>query len=148
MQHAPRMIGRSHIVKLLALVIMLVCLASCRVHQQLPTDTHFHNRDSVRTAYVYDSVYIERERKIYIKGDTVFVKDSTAAKQTSRQVIHDSVYIHTVDTIYQPQPIKQEPQALSNGTLFLRNSGIALWVILSLLLLAVVLGIIIKFARR
>ena len=55
--------------------------------------------------------------------------------------IHDSVYINQTDTIYQTVTVVQPVNT------FLKNSGIALWVIITLAVLAIVAGLFIKFAK-
>ena len=54
---------------------------------------------------------------------------------------HDSIYINNTDTIYQQVVVEKK------GSAFLRNSGIALWVLIGLLVVAVIIGIILKFAK-
>ena len=125
--------------------ILIVCFASCKVHYQLPISSSDNRRDSERTEYIHDSIYIDRVRMIYIGGDTVYILDSVNTVRTQKQTIHDSIYINLTDTIY--QPTEANTATLSRGTVFLRNSGIALWVILSILFLCVAVGLIFKFAK-
>lgn len=127
-------------------IAIIVCLASCRVHYQLPISSSDNRRDSERTEYIHDSIYIDRVRMIYIGGDTVYIRDSVNTIRTQKQTIHDSIYINLTDTIYQPTEASNS-NTLSRGTVFLRNSGIALWVILSILFLCVAVGLIFKFAK-
>lgn len=124
---------------------MIVCFASCKVHYQLPISSTDNQRNSERTEYIHDSIYIDRVRMIYIGGDTVYIRDSVNTVRTQKQTIHDSIYINLTDTIY--QPTEANTDTLSKGTVFLRNSGIALWVILSILFLCVAVGLIFKFAK-
>ena len=124
---------------------LIVCFASCKVHYQLPISSSDNRRDSERIEYVHDSIYIDRVRMIYIGGDTVYIRDSVNTVRTQKQTIHDSIYINLTDTIYQPTETKTA--TMSKGTVFLRNSGIALYVILSILFLSVVVGLIFKFAK-
>ena len=129
-------------------VFLLLCLASCGVQQQLPTNTCQQQRDSVRTEYVHDSVYVERERLIRVQGDTVYMRDTVTVTRTQKVRVHDSIYIHVADTIYQiPTTAPADKQSECDNP-FIHRSGVALWVILSLLLLSVIIGIIIRFARR
>ena len=63
-----------------------------------------------------------------------------------------SIHIYHTDTIHKVYPPDNHPTStrettLSKGTIFLRNSGIALWVILSILFVAIIIGITLKFAK-
>lgn len=132
--------------------ILIVCFASCRAYYQLPPNSSAQQRDSVRTEYVHDSIYIERVRNTYSKGDTVYIHDSIFVANTSKEVKHDSIHIHhtdTIHTLYPPDihPTSTRETPLSKGTIFLRNSGIALWVFLTILFLSLIAGVIIKFAK-
>ena len=126
-------------------LVLLLCLAGCRVQQQLPPNRNTLQRDSVRTQYVHDSVYVERERIIRTSGDTVYLHDTVTVTRTQRMLVHDSIRVHLTDTIYQYPPATQQDTCDSP---FLHKSGIALWVILSLLIVAVIIGIVLHFVRR
>ena len=132
--------------------ILIVCFSSCRAYYQLPPNSSAMQRDSVRTEYVHDSIYIERTKNIYTKGDTVYIHDSIFVANTSKEVRRDSIHIHHTDTIHTLYPPDNHPTStrkttLSKGTMFLRNSGIALWVILSILFITTIIGITLKFAK-
>lgn len=123
----------------LLLAVMVVCFAGCKAYYPTTYSTS-DKRDSVRTLYVHDSVYIDRWRTKELKGDTVYLHDSIIRTLYQKIEQHDSIYINKCDTIYKVQTTKA-------GSTFLRNSGIALWVLLSLLLLSIIAGIILKFAK-
>lgn len=118
---------------------LVLCMFSCKTIQPAPIPTNTHNRDSVRTEYVHDSIYTDRWHTIYTKGDTVYIHDSIYFAKWK----HDSIFVnieHT-DTIYQTVQV-EKPQSQ-----FLRNSGIALWVLIALLVVAIIIGIVLKFAK-
>ena len=118
---------------------LLLAFAGCK-QQQLPIlPTNYAQRDSVRIEIQHDSVYIDRCHSIYTKGDTVYIHDSIFRDRWKYK--HDSIYFASTDTIYQQVVVEK------TGSQFLRNSGIALWVLLGLLLLAVIVGIVLKFAK-
>lgn len=125
----------------LAIVIILVAFAllvSCKtVTPILPTNTA--QRDSVRIEYLHDSIYTDRWHTEYVKGDTIYIRDSVWRDRWRWK--YDSIYFSSVDTIYQQIIVEQK------GSMFLRNSGIALWVLLGLLVIAVIIGIVLKFAK-
>lgn len=138
--------GNPNPFRFLALIIVgivLLAMVGCKPVANLPTPAPSHNRDSVRVEYRHDSVYIDRWHTRYVQGDTVFIHDSVWRDRF--QKIHDTLRISRTDTIYQPVevPVIQEV----DHSPFLRNSGIALWVILAILFLSFVIGIIIKFAK-
>ena len=128
---------------LLAFLLVVLFVTGCKTLPAVPTPsgTHDHQRDSIRTEYVHDSIYIDRWHKEYQKGDTVFIHDSIFRDRWHNRDVHDSVYISMIDTIYQTVQIEKK------GSAFLRNSGIALWVLIGLLVLAVITGIVLKFAK-
>lgn len=110
---------------------------------QLPTLPNSSDRshDSIRTEYVHDSVYIDRWHKEIQKGDTVYIHDSIDRWRNKYVYIHDSIDNSRTDTIYQKVEIEKK------GSAFLRNSGIALWVFIALFVVAVIIGIVLKFAK-
>ena len=103
--------------------------------------THDHSRDSVRTEYIHDSIFQDRWHTERIKGDTVFIHDSVRIDKWHRLIVRDSVYINNIDTIINTITVEKK------GSAFLRNSGIALWVLIVLFVIAVIIGIVIKFAK-
>ena len=131
---------------LLLLIIgcmILLAFVGCKSMPQFPTPsgTHESSRDSIRTELRIDTVYQDRWHKEYVKGDTVFIHDSIDRWRIHEVYIHDSIDISRIDTIYQKVEVERK------GDAFLRNSGIALWVILAIIFLAVIVGIVLKFAK-
>lgn len=126
----------------LLLLFVICCFVGCK-SQQLPTLPNSSDRshDSIRTEYVHDSVYIDRWHKEIQKGDTIWIHDSIDRWRNKYVYIHDSIDNSRTDTIYQTVEVKKK------GSAFLRNSGIALWVIIALIIAGVVIGIILKFAK-
>lgn len=127
----------------LFLGMILLDFVGCKTPQlpTLPTNTHKDSHDSIRTEYVHDSVYIDRWHTQYMKGDTCYIHDSIDRWHNKYVYIHDSIDNSRTDTIY------RQIQVEKKGSAFLRNSGIALWVIIGLILLAVIAGIFVKFAK-
>ena len=121
------------------IALVLFALASCKVSAPVMMGGTQARRDSTRIEYKHDSIYTDRWHKIYIKGDTVFIHDSIYVDRWHR--LHDTLRFESRDTIYQPVPYEKK------GSAFLRNSGIALWVIIGLIILAVIAGIVIKVAK-
>ena len=135
------------ILKYLLLLIIgcmiLLAFIGCKSMPQLPTPsgTHESSRDSIRTELRIDTIYQDRWHNVYMKGDTVFVHDSIDRWRIHEVYIHDSIDNSRIDTVYQKIEIEKQ------GSVFLRNSGIALWVILAIIFLAVIVGIVLKFAK-
>ena len=88
-----------------------------------------------------DTIYRDRWHKEYQKGDTVFIHDSIDRWHNRYVYIHDSIDNSRTDTVWQQVPVEKKQN------MFLRNSGIALWVILTLAFVAMIIGIVIKFAK-
>ena len=126
-----------------AVLIIFAALVSCKSQQlpTLPTNSHDSSRDSVRTELRIDTIYQDRWHKEIQKGDTVFIHDSIDRWHARYIYIHDSIDNSRIDTIYQPVEIEKK------GSAFLQNSGIALWVLIALVVIAAIVGIIIKFAK-
>lgn len=124
------------------LFILCIVMFGCKTVQPvvLPNQ-HQEQKDSIRTEYKHDSIYIDRWHKEYVKGDTVYIHDSIWRDRWRFKELHDSIYINQSDTIYKAVEV-EKPQST-----FLRNSGIALWVILALLVAGVVVGIILKIRK-
>lgn len=124
-------------------ILALVSFVSCKTLPQVVPHTNVSNRDSdnEHTEYVQDSIYIDRIRKEFVKGDTVFIHDSIDRWRSKFVYIHDSIDNSRIDTIYNTVQVEKK------GSAFLRNSGIALWVIIALLVVSVIIGIVLKFAK-
>lgn len=128
---------------LLFAIVTFVCvmgMIGCKTQPCLPIPSSgTHDHDSVRTEYVHDSISVDRWHTILQKGDTVYIHDSIWFYKWRNK--HDSIYINNTDTIYNTVTVTQQ------GNMFLRNSGIALWVLIGLLVVAAIIGIILKFAK-
>ena len=135
---------REKITYILLVVILFLLVVGCKAVVPVASTTAEHNRDSMRIEYKHDSIYIDRWHHIFTIGDTVYIHDSIWRDRWHTINKRDSIYINNTDTIYQTNTIEVEKK----GSAFLRNSGIALWVILSILLLSVIVGIVLRFVKR
>ena len=128
---------------LLFVIVIGICLlgmTGCKSQPCLPIPSSgTHDHDSARIEYIHDSISVDRWHTILQKGDTVYVRDSIYFYKWRNK--HDSIYINNTDTIYQQVVVEKK------GSAFLRNSGIALWVLIGLLVVAAIIGIILKFAK-
>ena len=131
-----------HLLLLIIGCMISLAFVGCNsVAPALPTNTSSRTSDSVRTELRIDTIYQDRWHKEYQKGDTVFIHDSIDRWHNKYVYIHDSIDNSRTDTIYRKIQVEKK------GSAFLRNSGIALWVIIGLILLAVIAGIFVKFAK-
>lgn len=119
-------------------ICLLLAIPGCKTPTiSLPTSSH--SRDSVRIEYKHDSIWNDRWHTIYTKGDTVYIHDSVSVDRWHTK--RDTIAKTRTDTIYQQIPIEKK------GSAFLRNSGIALWILIAMFVVSVIIGIIIKFAK-
>ena len=134
-----------HPFRLLALIIMamtVLAFVGCKTPTpSIPTNSHRDSGDSIRKELRVDTIYQDRWHTKYMKGDTVFIHDSIDRWHNKYVYIHDSIDNIRIDTIYQPVQVEKQYKA------FLVNSGVALWVIVTLFVLSVIIGIVIKIAK-
>ena len=119
--------------------LLLFCMVSCKCPCAAIGEQHAGSHDSVRIELVHDSVTIDRWHKEYIKGDTVFIRDSVWRDRWRNK--HDSIFICNSDTIYQTIEVEKK------GSAFWKGSGIALWVLIGCIVLGLIVGLIIKIAK-
>jgi len=123
-------------------------LAGCKTTESVATpiapDVHNRVEDNNSVIYRHDTTYIDRWHMVYFHKDTVFVHDSIFQYVGEKEHIHDTVSVSTTDTIHSIQYLEKQP---TKSDIFWKRSGIALWVILGALLLGVIIGVIIKFAK-
>ena len=132
---------KKHRIIVIAIFIAMVLFAmvGCKGSAPAVLGSAQSHRDSTRIEYKHDSIFTDRWHTRYIKGDTVYIHDSIFTDRWHRS--HDTIRIEKTDTIPVPVPYEKK------GSTFLRNSGIALWVIIALIILAVIAGIVIKVAK-
>lgn len=88
-----------------------------------------------------DSVYIDRWHTVMQQGDTVRIHDSIYFSVV--KLSKDTITL--IDTIYTDPVLIEKP--LTKTQSFMINSGWVAWAILVLLILAVIVGVIIKVAK-
>ena len=129
---------------IIAAIVLSLTSCKCPCAAAGTNTQHSETNDSVHTEYVHDSIFVDRYHTQYIKGDTIFIRDSVFTDRWHRQHIHDSIYIASVDTITNTITVEVEKK----GSAFWRGSGIALWVLIGCMVLGVIIGIIIKIAKK
>lgn len=124
------------------LVGFCILTSSCKgVTPALPTNVSSSDSNNNHTENRIDTVYRDRWHTEYMRGDTLIIHDSIDRWRIRNVYIHDSIYNSRIDTIY------QQVQVEKKGSAFLQNSGIALWVLIALAVLAAIVGIVLKFAK-
>ena len=130
------------IVITIALVLLtFALLVSCKTLPPVASGSHTQTRDSVRTEYYYDSIYIDRWHTKWMKGDTVFIHDSIWRDRFK----HDSIFIDKFINITDTIPVVVEVE--KKGASFWKGSGIAFWCLIGILFIGGAVGLCIKFAK-
>lgn len=109
----------------------------------ISTSSH---RDSIaeKTIYIHDTTYIDRYHSVITSNDTIYRQDSIYIYVEKYRYLHDTIHITHTDTI---QTIQTQVQEVEKPIApFVRNSCIALWVIIGITVLALVAWIVWKFA--
>ena len=121
-------------------------MAGCKTPAMV-TSPVVHNRDSVvvRDNYIHDSIYTDRWHTIFMKDDTVYKTDSIYFAVYKNVEIRDTISVQHTDTITITVTVEQP---MSPGLRFLRNSGIALWGIIAMIVLLTVAVIVIRVMRK
>lgn len=106
---------------------------------------NIETKDSVQLHYEYriDTIWIERNKDTRRSNDTVFIHDSIVQKVIREVKIEDTIHVNSIDTVY--VPIKTPTD--TSGNRFLRDSGIALWILIVLFVIAAIIGVVLKFAK-
>lgn len=124
-------------------LVMVGCATLPTVTNSSSLDREHTNKQSHNESVV-DSTYIDRFREVIVRNDTVYIHDSIYIfKWHDRNVgdtIRDTLYINQTDSVRIPVEV-EKPIAP-----FVRNSCIALWVIVGVAILAIVAWIVWKFA--
>lgn len=159
------------------LLVMATVLLGCKSQKPVVVATHNDSvsvtqRDSIASIRaeleltnlerILDSVSTEVWHRELMRGDSVVAKqDSTVTIRTiyrdryidRNKEVHDTIRLHVHDTSYLYKeipvevPVTVEVPVEKPGSQFLRNSGIALWVLIGLAILAAIAGIVLKFAK-
>ena len=111
----------------------------------ISTSSH---RDSIaeETIYIHDTTYIDRYHSVITSNDTVYIRDSIYIYVEKDMQQHDTVYVTKTDTIRIEQT-KTEYQEIEKPIApFVRNSCIALWVVIGVAILALILWLMWNFA--
>ena len=136
--------------KFFFIVLTMFTMIGCASSRPIMSESSNHEREqSTNQSHVEhttDSTLIDRLREVITRNDTVFIHDSIYIyKLRDRHVtdsIHDTLYINNTDTIRLTVTNEVEKPIAP----FVRNSCIALWVIIGVAILALVGWIWFSFA--
>lgn len=88
---------------MLVLAIVLMLLASCKTNEVV---VERMSRDTLyRSDVLYDSIYISNDHYVDRCSDTVFIRDHQM--EYRYRYLHDTLYIHRVDTIPKVITVKE-----------------------------------------
>lgn len=132
------------------MILLLITMIGCASSRPIMSESSNHEREqSTNQSHVEhttDSTLIDRLREVITRNDTVFIHDSIYFyKLRDRHVtdtVHDTLYINNTDTIRLTITNEVEKPIAP----FVRNSCIALWVIIGVAILALVGWIWFSFA--
>ena len=128
--------------KIFFIVLTMITMIGCASSRPIIGESSNHERDHSNTRShvesTTDSTIIDRLREVIMRNDTVYIHDSIyIEKWRERQVkdtIHDTLYINNTDTIRLTITNEVEKPIAP----FVRNSCIALWVIIGVAILALI----------
>lgn len=133
-----------HIVFLFVVLVLVGCASTRPTITNTSSHEQEHTNQQSHSETVVDSTLIDRLREVITRNDTVYVKENVYIyKWRDRQVtdtVRDTLYINNTDTITIPVEV-EKPIAP-----FVRNSCIALWVIVGVAIIALIGWIVWKFA--
>lgn len=125
---------------------MIGCASSRPIMSESSNHEREQSNNKSHVEYTTDSTLIDRLREVIIRNDTVFIHDSIYIfKWRDRHVtdtVHDTLYINNTDTIRLTITNEVEKPIAP----FVRNSCIALWVIIGVAILALIGWIAWNFA--
>lgn len=125
---------------------MIGCASSRPIIGESSNHDREHINNQSHVEHTTDSTLIDRMREVITRNDTVIIHDSIYIfKLRDRYVtdtIHDTLYINNTDTIRLTITNEVEKPIAP----FVRNSCIALWVMIGVAILALILWLVWNFA--
>lgn len=125
---------------------MIGCASSRPIIGESSNHEREHSNNQSHVEHTTDSTLIDRLREVITRNDTVFIHDSIYIYKLRdlhvTDTVHDTLFISNTDTIRQTITNEVEKPIAP----FVRNSCIALWVIIGVAILALVGWIWFSFA--
>ena len=128
--------------KIFFIVLTMITMIGCASSRPIIGESSNHEREQINNKShvesTTDSTIIDRLREVIMRNDTMYIHDSIyIEKWRERQVkdtIHDTLYINNTDTIRLTITNEVEKPIAP----FVRNSCIALWVMIGVAILALI----------
>lgn len=125
---------------------MIGCASSRPIMSESSNHEREQSTNQSHVEHTIDSTLTDRLREVITKNDTVFIRDSIYIYKLRylhvTDTVHDTLYINNTDTIRLTITNEVEKPIAP----FVRNSCIALWVIIGVAILALVGWIWFSFA--
>ena len=125
---------------------MIGCASSRPIIGESSNHEREQSNNKSHVEHTTDSTLIDRMREVIVRNDTVFIHDSIyISKWRDRHVtdtVHDTLYINNTDTLRLTITNEVEKPIAP----FVRNSCIALWVMIGVAILALILWLVWNFA--
>lgn len=136
--------------KIFFIVLTMITMIGCASSRPIMSESSNHEREqSTNQSHVehtIDSTLIDRLREVITRNDTVLIHDSIYIYKLRylhvTDTVHDTLYINNTDTLRLTITNEVEKPIAP----FVRNSCIALWVIIGVAVLALVGWIWFSFA--
>ena len=123
--------------RLLTIILLTSAICSCRTIQVVPEIHTEYVHDTIREQRV-DSVWQDRWHTEYVKGDTVYVKDSTSRVQVKTDDKVKVVEVAVHDSIPYPVEVVREVKVVPPfykwcaGIVILGLIGLVIWIAVKL----------------
>lgn len=135
----------------IVLVVLIAGCAGTRPAVNNSSSQEVERSKQTTRERVTDSTLIDRLREVIIRNDTVYIHDSAYIyKWRDRYItdtITDTLYIEKIDTVTQFVEVEKKVEVEKPVAPFVRNSCIALWVMIGAALIALVIWLVWGIAK-
>ena len=135
----------------IVLVVLIAGCAGTRPAVNNSSSQEVERSKQTTRERVTDSTLIDRLREVIIRNDTVYIHDSAYIyKWRDRYItdtITDTLYIEKIDTVIQFVEVEKKVEVAKPVAPFVRNSCIALWVMIGAALIALVIWLVWGIAK-
>ena len=135
----------------IVLVVLIAGCAGTRPAVNNSSSQEVERSTQTTRERVTDSTLIDRLREVIIRNDTVYIHDSIYIyKWRDRNItdtITDTLYIEKIDTVTQFVEVEKKVEVAKPTAPFVRNSCIALWVMIGAALIALVIWLVWGIAK-
>lgn len=135
----------------IVLVVLIAGCAGTRPAVNNSSSQEVERSTQTTRERVTDSTLIDRLREVIIRNDTVYMRDSIYIyKWRDRNItdtITDTLYIEKIDTVTQFVEVEKKVEVEKPVAPFVRNSCIALWVMIGAAMIALVIWLVWGIAK-